>query len=216
MLFLLNGNFIQVKWFISVFARLSEAQKQFSIGDFIKKCFENMQQIYRHDCSPVNLQQFFRAAFYKNTCGGLLPEAVFQDFSTWKDESKIQSKYNKNSTKDRFMQKEIKFIYKKIGTTHFCEKQIFVPAELLYINIYYISIVMWSAGWNKSEFCKIQMTSKVTNLYFSPLQNFALLSHASPRSQEGKIRSTKFLLMSYNEQKHSSRGVPRRICSENM
>ena len=60
------------------------------------------------------------------------------------------------------------------------------------------------------------MTSKVTNLYFSPLQNFALLSHASPRSQEGKIRSTKFLLMSYNEQKHSSRGVPRRICSENM
>ena len=167
-----------------------------------------MQQIYRHDCSPVNLQQFFRAAFYKNTCGGLLPEAVFQ--------SKIQSKYNKNSTKDRFMQKEIKFIYKKIGTTHFCEKQIFVPAELLYINIYYISIVMWSAGWNKSEFCKIQMTSKVTNLHFSPLKNFALLSHSSPRSQKGKIRSTKFLLMSYNEQKHSSRGVRRRICSENM
>ena len=183
MLFLLHGNFIQAKWFRSIFARLSEAQKQFSIGNFIKKCFENMQQIYRHDCSPVNLQQFFRAAFYKNTCGGLLPEAVFQDFSTWKDESKIQSKYNKNSTKDRFMQKEIKFIYKKIGTTHFCEKQIFVLAELLYINIRYISIVMWLAGWNKSEFCKIQMTSKVTNLHFSPLQNFALLSHASARSQ---------------------------------
>ena len=105
-----------------------------------------MQQIYRHDCSPVNLYQVFRAAFYKNTCGGLLPEAVFQDFSTGKNERKIQSKYNKNSTKDRFMQKEIKFIYKKIGTTHFCEKQIFVLAELLYINIRYISIVMWLAG----------------------------------------------------------------------
>ena len=68
-------------------------QKQSSIGVLIKRCSENMQQIQRktnvrncdfnkncnfieitlpHGCSPVNLLHLFRAAFRKNTYGGLL------------------------------------------------------------------------------------------------------------------------------------------------
>ena len=69
-------------------------QKQPSRGVFIKRCFENMQQMYRgapipkfdfnkvqnnffeiilrHWCSPVNLLLIFRIPFPKNTSEGLL------------------------------------------------------------------------------------------------------------------------------------------------
>ena len=51
-------------------------QKQSPIVILIKRCFENMQQIYRRTnvpkCSPVNLLHIFRTAFRKNTYGGLL------------------------------------------------------------------------------------------------------------------------------------------------
>ena len=54
----------------------------------MKKCFENMWQIYRehpyqsvilaieithrHGCSPINLQRVFRTLFYENFSGGCL------------------------------------------------------------------------------------------------------------------------------------------------
>ena len=64
--------------------------KQPSRGVFRKRCFQNMQQIYRrtpmpkcmqsnsieitlrHGCSPVNLLHIFRTLFLRNTSGQLL------------------------------------------------------------------------------------------------------------------------------------------------
>ena len=74
-------------------------QKQPSRGVLIKRCSENMQQIYirehpcrsvismklkskiieitlRHGWSPVDLLYIFRTSFPKNTSGGLLPYIV--------------------------------------------------------------------------------------------------------------------------------------------
>ena len=45
-------------------------QKQPSRGVLMKRCSENMQQIYR--CSPVNLLHIFKTSFAKNTTGWLL------------------------------------------------------------------------------------------------------------------------------------------------
>ena len=67
-----------------------KSQSQSSRGVLRKRCFENMQQIYRrtpmpkcdfnkvaaialrHGCSPVNLLHIFRTPFPENTSGGLL------------------------------------------------------------------------------------------------------------------------------------------------
>ena len=97
-------------------------QKQSSIGVVVKKCSENMQQIYWrtnvpkydfnnvalnfievtlwHGCSPVNLLHIFRTAFRKNTYGGLLLTYFKTDtewkrgYSFWKNGSFVYGELN--------------------------------------------------------------------------------------------------------------------------
>ena len=73
---------------------INENQEHPSIVVLIKRCSENMQQIYKkifmpkcgfnfieitlqNGCSPVNLLYIVRTRFPKNTSGGLLPENVW-------------------------------------------------------------------------------------------------------------------------------------------
>ena len=79
--FLLWFNFSVKLRFISYLMNIEIIQKQPSRGVLKKRCFENMQQIYRsnfieiklrHRCSPVNLLRIFRTPFPKNTSGRLL------------------------------------------------------------------------------------------------------------------------------------------------
>ena len=58
----------------------TKIQKQPPRGVLIKRCSENMQQIYRINCSPVNLLFIFRTSFPTNTSGGL-PLKIKECFS---------------------------------------------------------------------------------------------------------------------------------------
>ena len=90
--FLLWFNFSVKLRFVSYLMNIEIIQKQPSRGVLKKRCFENMQQIYRsnfiefklrHRCSPVNLLRIFRTPFPKNTSGRLLliiAEILFRFF----------------------------------------------------------------------------------------------------------------------------------------
>ena len=58
-------------------------QKQPPRGVFKKRCTENMQQIYRHGCSPVNLLHIFRTPFPSNTSEWLLQVILKNIYDIW-------------------------------------------------------------------------------------------------------------------------------------
>ena len=90
LLFNPNPTFLIYHWWIKLLTNKYFVQKQPCRGALKKRCFENMQQIYRitpmpkcdlcnfieialrHGCSPVNLLHIFRTPFPSNTSGWML------------------------------------------------------------------------------------------------------------------------------------------------
>ena len=169
----------------------TDISEQRSRGVLIKRCSEDMQQIYRrtpmpkcdftleitlrHGCSPVNLLHIFRISFPKNTSGGLLlifaSPATLRTFSAIKHRTVLSCNVFSNSLYPNWAARYREWIYICLFLKGKLARKFAFVLKLLWYsllkeNVSLITVCRWTKIRGKTFHGKIFKETETSILVF--------------------------------------------------